>query len=149
MKKAFAALAMLGLMLSLSGTLRAESLDGTQWKVAKHGLHKIVFWKTYSLSFAAGQVSKGKGKPTAYTSAQDNGKTTWKAEKTGGKGEQIVMTGMVDGDSMTGTVAKTGKDGKTERQRPIHGRRPRSRLRNSRPDSSIAIYRGCLGPTMD
>jgi hypothetical protein len=114
MKKMLAALAVLGVMLSMSGTLVAESLDGTQWKMAKHGIHKMVFWKAYTLSFAAGQVSKGNGKPFAYTSAQENGKTTWKAEKTGGKGEKIVMAGTVDGDTMTGTAIKTGENGKTK-----------------------------------
>jgi hypothetical protein len=102
-------LAVLGLALSMAASLRAESLDGTQWKV-----HSMKFWKNNKLKFDAGQVTKGKGTPTAYTTSQENGKTTWKADMTTPKGSKVAWTGTVDGDHMTVTSTVTDAKGKTK-----------------------------------
>jgi hypothetical protein len=117
MKRALAALVLLSLSLSAVSPLRAESLDGTKWKThPKSTIRKVLstmaFWHSNKLAFDGGQFTKGKGKPVAYTVADENGKTTWKAERTGTKGEKIAWAGVVDGDKMTGTTTITKKDGK-------------------------------------
>jgi hypothetical protein len=119
MKRIFAQLALLSLTLSFAAPLRAESLDGTKWRTRPQStcrmvLHTMAFWSSNKLAFDGGQVFKGKGKPVAYTVAEENGKTTWKAEKTGSKGEKIAWSGTVDGNKMTGTTTITKKDGKTK-----------------------------------
>ena len=117
MKKISMTLAVLGLALSMAAPLRAESLDGTQWKMHPKSavmrvVKSIMFWHSNKLTFDAGQVTKGKGQPNAYMTGQENGKTTWKMEKTTAKGAKIVLTGTVDGDKMTGTTTMTKADGK-------------------------------------
>ena len=119
MKKISMTLAILGLALSMAAPLRAESLDGTHWKMhPKSAIMRVVksmaFWRSNKLTFDAGQVTKGKGKPTAYTIGQENGKTTWKMEKTSTKGAKVTWTGTVDGDNMTGTTTTIQADGKTK-----------------------------------
>jgi hypothetical protein len=111
-------LAMLGLVLSMAAPLRAENLDGTKWKVsAKAGFkgfaQKCYMWPRQTMTFDAGQVSKGKTK-TAYSTSQDNGKMTWKADTTTAKGSKISWTGTVDGNKMTGTSTMTDAKGKTK-----------------------------------
>ena len=95
MKKISMAFAVLGLTLSMAAPLRAESLDGTHWKMHPKSavmrvVHSMMFWRSNKLAFDAGQVTKGKGKPTAYTTGQENGKTTWKMEKTTTKGAKTM-----------------------------------------------------------
>ena len=120
MRKVFAALAMLGLAVSLAAPLRAESLDGTMWKVShktgfKGCMQKMHMWPRGMMKFDGGKVIKGKkGNPAAYTTAQENGKTTWKADMTTPKGAKVIMTGAVDGDSMTGSNTWTDAKGKTK-----------------------------------
>ena len=119
MKKISMTLAVLGLALSMAAPLRAESLDGTQWKMhSKCAVMRVcnamMFWRSNKLTFDAGQVTKGKGKPTAYTTGQENGKTTWKMEKTTAKGAKVTWIGTVDGDTMTGATTIVKADGKTK-----------------------------------
>jgi hypothetical protein len=119
MKTVSMTLAALGLALAMAAPLRAESLDGTQWKMhskstVKRVVNSMKFWRSNKLAFDAGQVTMGKGQPAAYSTGQDNGQTTWKMEKTTAKGVKVSMAGTVDGDKMTGTTTRIGTDGKTK-----------------------------------
>jgi len=116
MKKAIVALVLTGLALtSLVAPLRAESLDGTYWRVHPYSfVKKMMFWSHRTLVFDAGQVTlKNGAKPIAYTTSQENGKITWKAELTTAKGDKVSWTGTVDGEQMTGTATRTTVKGKT------------------------------------
>jgi len=117
MKKLLTTFAVLGLMLSLAASLRAENLDGTKWQMhpkiaGKPASQTASYWKDYQLVFDKGQVTKGLSKPIAYTMAERNGKMAWSAENVLGNGTKIVWNGIVDGDNMTGTIIKTNAQGK-------------------------------------
>ena len=128
MKNRIVALALTCLTLAVAAPLRAESLDGTHWRVHPYSfVKKMMFWSHRTLVFDAGQVTLKKGaKPVAYTTSQENGKTTWKAELTTAKGDKVSWTGTVDGDQMTGATTRITVKGKTMiRQWQACQRRPR------------------------
>jgi hypothetical protein len=110
--------AALALLLCIAAPSRAGTLDGTQWQIRPRStfqrvVRSLFFWRSSVLSFAAGQVSKGKSQPIPYTAADENGKAVWKAEQTEAQGTKVVWTGTWDGDKMTGATTFTRGNGKT------------------------------------
>jgi hypothetical protein len=114
MKRVFAMILGLAILMPVSAAMTDSSLDNSAWKAMEKGKkgHED------HLLFMNGQfVSSGcvpYGFTTAsYTTAPEDGQMKWSATVTNADNEKMVWTGKTAGDKMTGQYVYTDKKGKS------------------------------------